>query len=426
MGVDLLAKYEPLLEERAQLGFTDPDPLNVVMDEVLSPTEAVIGGRRTILAGTNNYMGMTFDADAIAAAREALEAFGTGTTGSRILNGTYGLHRELEETLADFYGAAHAIVFSTGYQANLAMITALAGRGDYVLIDADSHASIYDACSMGQADIVRFAHNDADALARRLRRLPEGAGKLVVVESIYSMLGDRAPLAEIVAATKDAGAQIMVDEAHAMGFCGETGRGVVQEAGLEADVDFIVGTFSKSVGTVGGYGVSDHPNFELLRWAARPYMFTASLPPSVAASAASTIRSLAHAHNRRAHLWENVARLHAGLEGLGYTLATDRPVSPIVAVVFEAQETMFAMCQALLAEGVYVNVARPPATPNGMYVLRCSLGAGHTAEQMETIIDAFSRAAGKLGLDLSGTRRGDAAPETAPGRRGSGAAAATG
>lgn len=398
--MDLLDKFDPLIAEREKLGFIDPDPLNIVIDEVLSATEAMIGGRRVILAGTNNYMGMTLDADAIAAAKRALDEFGTGTTGSRILNGTYAGHRALEQTLCEFYGTAHAMVFSTGYQANLGMISTLAARGDYVLIDADSHASIYDACNLGKADIVRFAHNDADALARRLRRLPAGAGKLVVVESIYSMLGDRAPLAELVAVTRAAGAQILVDEAHSMGFCGATGRGVVQEDGLEDEVDFIVGTFSKSVGTVGGFCVSNHPKFEVLRFACRPYMFTASLPPSVVASAAASIRALGRAHNRRAHLWENVRRLHEGLAGLGFTLGTKRPESPIVAVCFENQDDAFGMCQTLLGEGVYVNVARPPATPNGQFLLRCSLGAGHTADQVEAILAAFKRAAITRSLNL--------------------------
>ncbi|GAB4575428.1 MAG: pyridoxal phosphate-dependent aminotransferase family protein [Rhodothalassiaceae bacterium] len=399
--MDLFDKFDPLIAERAALGQPDPDPLNIVMDEVLSPTEAIISGRKTILAGTNNYMGMTFDVDAIRAAREALERFGTGTTGSRVLNGTYSGHKALEATLADFYGRRHAMVFSTGYQANLGIISTLAGKGDYVLIDADSHASIYDACTMGRADVVRFRHNSAEDLRKRLKRLPADAAKLVVVEGIYSMLGDRAPLDELVAAAKEGGAAILVDEAHSMGFCGANGRGVAEEQGVEADVDFIVGTFSKSVGTIGGFCVSDHPKFEVLRFACRPYMFTASLPPSVVASAISSITSLKGAHNRRAHLWANVETLHKGLKDQGFKLATEKPESPIVAVVLPDQERMLALCQALLAEGVYVNIARPPATPAGMYILRCSLGAGHSAEQVATILAAFGRAAAAIGLDLS-------------------------
>ncbi len=407
--MDLFDKFDPLIAERAKMGFLDPDPLNIVMDEVLSPTEAMIAGRRIILAGTNNYMGMTFDPDAISAAKDALDQFGTGTTGSRILNGTYQGHKALEAALEDFYGMKHAMVFTTGYQANLGIISTLAGRGDYVIIDADSHASIYDACSMGNADILRFRHNDAADLARRLGRLPKDAGKLVVLEGIYSMLGDRAPLVELIAAAKAAGAMVLVDEAHSMGFCGETGRGVAQELGVEDDVDFIVGTFSKSVGTVGGFCLSNHPKFEILRLACRPYMFTASLPPSVVASALSSIRTLKYADNRRGHLWGLVRKLHKGLKDLGFTLGTKQVESPIVAVCFPDQEQMFGMCQALLAEGVYVNVARPPATPLGLYLLRCSLGAGHSEAQVDTIIAAFKKAAEKLGIDLSEKPRADAA-----------------
>lgn len=407
--MDLFDKFDPLIAERAKMGFQDPDPLNIVMDEVLSPTEAMIGGRRIILAGTNNYMGMTFDPDAISAAKDALDQFGTGTTGSRILNGTYQGHKALEAALVDFYGMLHAMVFTTGYQANLGIISTLAGRGDYVIIDADSHASIYDACSMGNADIMRFRHNDAADLAKRLGRLPKDAGKLVVLEGIYSMLGDRAPLVELIAAAKAAGAMVLVDEAHSMGFCGKTGRGVAQELGVEDDVDFIVGTFSKSVGTVGGFCLSNHPKFEILRLACRPYMFTASLPPSVVASALSSIRKLKHADNRRGHLWGLVRTLHAGLKDLGFTLGTKQVESPIVAVCFPDQEQMFGMCQALLAEGVYVNVARPPATPSGLFLLRCSLGAGHNEKQVEAILAAFKKAAEKLGIALNEKPRADAA-----------------
>ncbi|GER00373.1 8-amino-7-oxononanoate synthase [Iodidimonas gelatinilytica] len=384
----------------------------------------MINGRKIILAGTNNYMGMTFDPDAISAAKEALDKFGTGTTGSRILNGTYQGHKALERELEDFYGMDHAMVFSTGYQANLGMISTLAGRGDYVIIDADSHASIYDACAMGNADILRFRHNSVEDLEKRLKRLPENAAKLVVLEGVYSMLGDRAPLAELIAVSKAAGAQVLVDEAHSMGFCGETGRGVAQELGVEDQVDFIVGTFSKSVGTVGGFCLSNHPKFDVLRFACRPYMFTASLPPSVVASAISSIRSLKNAHNKRAHLWANVERLHSGLKDLGFKLGTKSVESPIVAVCFDSQEELFGMCQLLLAEGVYVNVARPPATPMGIYLLRCSLGAGHSVEQVDQILAAFKAAQEKF--SASETLRDAAGDKNAADRQSPDAAVATG
>ncbi|MFZ5608780.1 MAG: serine palmitoyltransferase [Pseudomonadota bacterium] len=397
---DLLAKYDAIIAERQALRFAGPDPLGVVMDQVLSETEAIIDGRHTILAGTNNYMGMTFHPEAMEAAREALEAFGTGTTGSRVLNGTYGGHKALEAELMAFYGARHAMVFSTGYQANLGMISALAAKGDYVVIDADSHASIYDGCAMGTADVVRFKHNNPEDLAKRLGRLPRDAAKLVVVEGIYSMLGDAAPLKELLAAAKDAGAQTLVDEAHSMGFCGATGRGLAQELGVEEACDFIVGTFSKSVGTVGGFCVSNHPKFEVLRLVTRPYMFTASLPPSVVASAAAAIRLLRHADNRRTHLWENARRLHQGLRKAGFAMATPAAQSPIIAVIAPTQELLFKIWQALMLEGVYVNIARPPATPGGTFLLRCSVSAGHTPAQIDAIIAAFAAAAGKVGLPL--------------------------
>ncbi|WP_281301577.1 MULTISPECIES: aminotransferase class I/II-fold pyridoxal phosphate-dependent enzyme [unclassified Iodidimonas] len=424
--MDLLDKFDPLIAERARMGDSQPDPLNIVMDEMLSATEAMIGGRKIILAGTNNYMGMTFDPDAIEAAKDALDAFGTGTTGSRILNGTYQGHKALEQALMDFYGMDHAMVFTTGYQANLGMISTLAGRGDYVIIDADSHASIYDACAMGNADVLRFRHNSVEDLEKRLKRLPAESAKLVVLEGIYSMLGDRAPLRELIAVAKAAGAQVLVDEAHSMGFCGETGRGVAQELGVEDQVDFIVGTFSKSVGTVGGFCLSNHPKFEVLRFACRPYMFTASLPPSVVASAISSIRSLKNAHNKRAHLWGNVERLHSGLKNLGFNLGTESVESPIVAVCLETQDQLFGMCRALLLEGVYVNVARPPATPTGLYLLRCSLGAGHSADQVDRILEAFKAAAHKLQLPLNEKPRAASASENAKAPQARDAAVATG
>ncbi|MBX9813601.1 MAG: aminotransferase class I/II-fold pyridoxal phosphate-dependent enzyme, partial [Sphingomonas sp.] len=279
---DLMAKFDGLIAERnALLAAGVTDPFAIVMDEVRSPTEAVIKGRETILLGTYNYMGMTFDPDVIAAGHAALDAFGSGTNGSRMLNGTFRDHMAAEAALRDFYGTSGAIVFSTGYQANLGMIATLAGRGDYVILDADSHASIYDGCAMGTAEIVRFRHNSVEDLAKRLARLPAEPAKLVVLEGVYSMLGDVAPLAEMVAVAKAHGAMVLVDEAHSMGFFGDHGRGVYEAQGLEGQVDFIVGTFSKSVGTVGGFCVSNHPKFEAIRLACRPYIFTASLPPSV-------------------------------------------------------------------------------------------------------------------------------------------------
>ena len=395
---DLLAKFDGLIAERQALLDTGVrDPFAIVMDQVLSPTEAIIQGKPTILLGTYNYMGMTFDPDVVAAGKKALDEFGSGTTGSRVLNGTYQGHKECEDALREFYGTDHAMVFSTGYQANLGMISTLAGKGDYIILDADSHASIYDGCWLGNAEIVRFRHNSVEDLDKRLGRLPKEAGKLVVLEGVYSMLGDIAPLKEMVAVAKKHGAMILCDEAHGMGFFGENGRGVFEEAGVSDDIDFIVGTFSKSVGTVGGFCVSNHPKFEVLRLVCRPYVFTASLPPSVVATAATSIRKLMHAADKREHLWKNSRRLHTGLRDLGFQLGTEEAQSAIIAVILPDQEQAVGMWATLLELGLYVNMARPPATPAGTFLLRCSLCAEHRDEQVGQIIEMFAEAGRRVG-----------------------------
>lgn len=402
MMIDLLAKYDPLIAEHAGLLSTGiRDPFGIVMEKVLSPTEAIIKGKHTILLGTYNYMGMTFDADVIAAGQAAIRDFGAGTTGSRVLNGTYQTHKECEDALKDFYGMSHAMVFSTGYQANLGMVSTLAGKGDFIILDADSHASIYDGCKMSNADIVRFRHNDAADLEKRLKRLPAEAGKLVVLEGVYSMLGDIAPLPELVAIAKAHGCMVLVDEAHGMGFFGEHGRGVYEEQGVADDVDFVVGTFSKSVGTVGGFCVSNHPKFEILRLVCRPYTFTASLPPAVVACAATSIRKLMTAHDKRARLWEATRRLHGGLRERGFKLATDTPESAIVSVLMPDQETTARMWSTLIELGVYVNMSRPPATPAGVFLLRCSICALHRDDQIDTVLARFDQAAEICGLPLA-------------------------
>lgn len=396
---DLFSKFDALIAQREGLLATGvKDPFSLVMEEVKSPTVAVVNGKETILLGTYNYMGMTFDDDVIAAGKKALDEFGAGTTGSRVLNGTFQGHKECEDALKEFYGMDHAMVFSTGYQANLGIISTIAGKGDYIILDIDSHASIYDGCKMGDAEIVAFRHNDVEALEKRLKRLPADAGKLVVLEGVYSMLGDVAPLKEMIRVSKEAGAMILVDEAHSMGFIGENGRGVAEEQGVLDDVDFIIGTFSKSVGTVGGFCVSNHPKFEIMRLVCRPYVFTASLPPSVVACSASSIRKLMHNSNKRGHLWENSKSLHKGLCDLGFQLGTPNAQSAIIAVIMPDLEKGAAMWAALLENGLYVNLARPPATPAGMTLLRCSLCAEHSSEQVADILDRFERAGKAVGI----------------------------
>ena len=390
---DLFSKFDEVIALREGLLATGvTDPFGLVMEKVESPTVAICNGKRVILLGTYNYMGMTFDPDVIAAGKKALDDFGSGTTGSRVLNGTYAGHKAVEQALKDFYAMDHAMVFSTGYLANLGIISTIAGKDDFIFLDIDSHASIYDGCKMGDAQIVPFRHNDLDALEKRLKRVPEGAGKVVILEGVYSMLGDVAPLAEMVPLAKKYGAMVLVDEAHSMGFIGAHGRGVAEDQGVIDQCDFIIGTFSKSVGTVGGFCVSNHPKFEILRLVSRPYVFTASLPPSVVATAATSIGKLQDSKAKRDHLWENSKRLHAGLKQLGFTLGTPDPQSAIIAVIMPDLETGAAMWEALLQEGLYVNLARPPATPAGMTLLRCSLCAEHSSEQVGEILTMFAAA----------------------------------
>jgi 8-amino-7-oxononanoate synthase len=387
----LLDKYQTIIDRRARMLAVGSDAVGLVNQQVLSPTRAIINGRETILAGTNNYMGITFEPDCIAAGQAALAAYGTGTTGSRIANGTYAIHTELEAALAAFLGRKACIVFTTGYQANLAMISGLAGPRDTIFLDADSHSSIYDGCTLSGARLVRFRHNDAADLDKRLSRMDDdGGGKLVVLEGIYSMLGDRPPLADFVELRRKHGFELLLDEAHSFGVLGPNGRGLADEAGLEDECDYVVGTFSKSIGSIGGFGAGNDPKFDVLRYAARPYMFTASPSPATIATARAALARLAAEPERRARLWENSKRLHEGFRDLGLDLGCDT-VSPIVAVKCADEPSTVAMWNALLDAGVYVNIAVPPGTPNRLCLLRCSVSAAHTPEEIDVILDLFGK-----------------------------------
>ncbi len=387
--MDILDKYNSIAQRHAGLLDVGADPFAVRMDKVVSATEALINGRKTILAGTNNYLGLTFDPDCIAAAVDAMHDQGTGTTGSRVANGTYAMHRELELAIAEFLGKRHAIVFSTGYQANLGMLSGLAGPKDIILMDADSHASIYDGCRLSAATVVRFRHNDPDDLDRRLTRLQgEGDCKLIVVEGIYSMLGDRAPMREIAEVKRKHGAYLLVDEAHSLGVMGANGRGAAEEVGVEDDVDFVVGTFSKSLGAIGGFGASNHPKLDVLRFNTRAYMYTASCSPSTVASVTTAIRRMQEQPELRQKLRVNVDNLYTALSEIGFEICS--PASPIIAVRLKDEATAVWVWNQLLEHGVYVNLALPPGTPNGACLLRCSVSAAHTDEQIDEIRQRFA------------------------------------
>ncbi|HEV2365543.1 MAG TPA: pyridoxal phosphate-dependent aminotransferase family protein [Caulobacteraceae bacterium] len=401
--MSILAKHAHYKAAYDALKDRGVDPANVRFDHVLSPTEGVLNGRRTILLGTNNYLGLTFDPECIERAVEATRSQGTGTTGSRVANGTYEGHAKLEQALADFYGRRHAMVFSTGYQANLGVLSALVGRGDHLLLDADSHASIYDGSRLGGAEVIRFRHNSPEDLHKRLKRLAGSPGeRLIVVEGIYSMIGDTAPLREIAAIKRETGAYLLVDEAHSLGVLGATGRGLAEAAGVEADIDFIVGTFSKSLGSVGGFCVSDNADFEILRVVSRPYMFTASLPPGIIASTLEALAKIRAEPRLRTVLMRNAHRLYDGLNAMGFQ--TGPEANPIVAVAMPDEETAVTFWKMLLDAGLYLNLAVPPATPTNVRLLRTSVSAAHTDDQIDTALAIFADVGRQLGF-LSADRR---------------------
>jgi 8-amino-7-oxononanoate synthase len=387
--MSLFDKFKPIMDVRAELETLGIMPFGAVTEKILSATEGIVNGHRVILAGTNNYLGLTFDPECIAAAKAAIEEQGTGTTGSRMANGTFAEHVLLEQELAAFFGRRHAIVFTTGYAATSGMCATLAGPGDTIVLDADSHASIYDGVRLSGADIVRFRHNDVADLEKRLRRLGARlSNTLIIVEGIYSMLGDCAPLREIAALKRRYGGMLLVDEAHSMGMLGEHGRGLAEQAGVEDDVDFIVGTFSKSLGAIGGFCVSNHPQLDAVRFATRSYIFTASPSPSVIASTRAALRLLQERPQLRERLWRNAQRLYDGLKALGFRISPQ--VSPVVAVTIEDRRQSILWWDRLLESGVYVNLVMPPASPGDYSLLRCSVSAAHTSDQIDRILAAFA------------------------------------
>lgn len=384
----IFRKFEPLAGRRSAVLAAGEQPFGLRFDEVLSATQARVGGRDILLAGTNNYLGLTYSQSCIDAAKTALDEHGTATTGSRLANGTYGVHEQLERDLADFFDAPSAIIFTTGYQANLAAISALAGKGDHLLIDADSHACIYDACRLSEAATIRFRHNSPQDLDRRLSRLPEEGARLVVVEGLYSMLGDVAPLAEFVEVAHRHGAYLYVDEAHSVGCYGDGGQGVAAAQGVLDKVDFVSGTFSKSFASIGGFCVSRHADFEVIRLMSRPYLFTASGSPTNVASAHAALQQIRREPALRESLWARANQLHDGLSKAGFEPAS--APGPVIALPRPDQETAVRQWNELLQAGIYVNLAIPPATPHAMSLLRLSVSAAHSAEEIDRIIEAFS------------------------------------
>jgi 8-amino-7-oxononanoate synthase len=357
---------------------------------------ATFEGREVIMLGSNNYLGLTTHPKVRQAAMDAIAKYGTSCTGSRFLNGTLELHHELERRLARFMGTEAALTFTTGYQVNVGTISALVGRGDYVIIDKDDHASIVDGCLMCFGEMKRFSHNDVSSLEKVLSRLPEDAGKLVVVDGVYSMGGDIAPLPDIVAICKKYGARIMVDDAHGIGVTGPMGRGTAAHFGLLDQVDITMGTFSKSFASVGGFIAGNADVIHYIQHHARSLIFSASLPPANAATVLACLDIIEANPQIVDQLWANANYMRARLSEMGFDVGqSNTPIIPII--IRDDLRTVLAW-RALADAGVYTNPVLPPGVPANMSLLRTSYTATHTRAHLDRALEIFADVADRLDL----------------------------
>ena len=352
-------------------------------------TEVIMEGKRRIMLGSNNYLGLTVHPRVIAAGVAALETYGTGCSGSRFLNGTLSLHTQLERELADFLGREAVMTFSTGFQTNLGILSALCGKSDYVLCDKENHASIYDGCKLSYAKMLRYRHSDMEELERRLQQVPDKAGCLIVTDGVFSMGGDICNLPEIVRLARRYGARVMVDDAHGLGVIGKGGRGTASYFGLEDQVDVVMGTFSKSLASIGGYMAASADVVDYVRHASRPYIFCASIPP---ASCATAIEAL-HILREQPELPERLAALarhmREGLKRRG--IAIRESTTPIIPIYTHDAVTTLTIAKELYDEGVYVNPVLPPATHPSECLLRTSYMATHTEALLDEALDIIER-----------------------------------
>ncbi len=358
-------------------------------------TEVVYHGRRLLMFGSNNYLGLTTHPKVREAAIEAIRKYGTSCTGSRFLNGTLTMHEQLEAELADYVGKPAALVFSTGYQTNLGTITALVGRGDYTILDKDDHASIVDGAQMAYGDMKRFRHNDMADLERVLALLPETAGKLVVVDGLFSMEGDIAPLPEMIPIVKKYGARLMVDDAHAIGVLGG-GRGTSAHFGVTDDVDLIMSTFSKSFASLGGFIAGDSDVIAYIKHHGRSMIFSASIPPSNAAAALAALQIMRDEPERVQAVNDNAAYMRRELNSLGYN--TGQSCTPVVPIIIGEDQTCFFVWKTLFDAGVFVNPVISPAVPRGRALLRTSYMATHTVDQMDRALEVYAAVGKEVGL----------------------------
>jgi len=357
--------------------------------------EVVVNGKRVIMIGSNNYLGLTSHPRVKEAAIKAIEKYGTGCAGSRFLNGTLEIHQELEEKLAKFLRKEAALVFATGYQTNLGVISALVERNDAAIIDMSDHASIVDGCRLSFGEVRKYRHNDMDALERALEGT-RGKDKLIVVDGVFSMEGDIADLPAIVKLAKAHGARVMLDDAHAVGVLGKGGRGTAEHFGLENEVDLIMGTHSKALGAIGGYIAGPSDAISWIKHVSRSMIFSASLPPSLVATVSAALDIIEEQPELRARLWNNTRKMLKGYKTLGYD--TGPSETPIIPVVIKDTVKTYEMCRLLFENGVFVNAVISPAVPQGRELLRTSYMATHTEEQLDKVLAAFENVGRQMGV----------------------------
>ncbi|MBO7527709.1 MAG: aminotransferase class I/II-fold pyridoxal phosphate-dependent enzyme [Clostridia bacterium] len=353
-------------------------------------------GIRTVMIGSNNYLGLTSHPDVIAAGVEAIKQYGSGCSGSRFLNGTLDIHVKLEKELAEFLHKEACVTFSTGFQSNLGIISAIAGRNDVILCDKENHASIYDGCRLSYAKLIRYEHSDMEDLEAKLKEVPDDKGILIVTDGVFSMSGEICKLPEIVKLAKKYGARTMVDDAHGLGVLGAHGRGTAEYFGLEDQVDIYMGTFSKSLASLGGYMASTKKVVEYVKHTSRPYIFSASITPASVATARAALKILREHPERPKALLDISAYMREGLKKLGVKVIDAN--TPIISILVYDDEKAFVACKMLLERGVYVNSSVSPAVPVGQALLRTSYTATHTKEQMDYAMKQIKEVLDILGV----------------------------
>jgi 8-amino-7-oxononanoate synthase len=406
---DIAVQSEPAIFDKCHRFFDPEEIYSQVKAADLYPyfrpierndgTRAIMNGREVIMAGSNNYLGLLSDTRVNEAAEKAIQQYGTGCTGSRFLNGTLDIHIELEERLARFMGKEACVLFSTGYMTNQGVIQALAGKGDIIFSDKDNHACIVAGTQVSLADTVRFRHNDLDHLRKLLdRSVTERptAGRIIVSDGVFSMSGTIAQVPELVEISEEYSAALMLDDAHAVGVIGPGGHGSAAQFGLQARVSLTTGTFSKSFASLGGFCVGGHDVLEYIRHTSSAHIFSASMPPANVATVLKCLEILEEEPHRLERLWEISDYMREGFRSLGFNVWTSQ--APIIPVVAGDMTTCFLMWRDLLEEGVFVNAVVPPAVPQGQSVLRTSYMATHTNEDLDYILDAFSRVGKRHGI----------------------------